>query len=256
TCLLHSNIAFRLLKKLTEVGDPLAEKVFKEEIVKRLNSGYAPVIYYLIEERYTDYLSREDFLFSILKPKEAEIILNLEKKLDTPFNIDNTEENLEWVQSSFSIDNKKVKRLQLVGLRLKYIPESVSGLKHLEYLFINGNLFEALPEWVENFKNLKKLDVSSCELESIPEVIGKLTTLVSLFLSNNHLEKFPNFLTNLIGLEELALDGNTISYLPESIVLICCTICSKYPQLFLNVFAEISNTICIILTPLYVYKLY
>ncbi|MBN1214717.1 MAG: hypothetical protein JXA99_04670 [Candidatus Lokiarchaeota archaeon] len=32
--LLHSNIAFPLLKKLYLVGDPLAKKVFKEEIIK------------------------------------------------------------------------------------------------------------------------------------------------------------------------------------------------------------------------------
>jgi len=32
TRLLHRNMAFPLLKKLTDVGDPLAKKVFKEEI--------------------------------------------------------------------------------------------------------------------------------------------------------------------------------------------------------------------------------
>ena len=32
TTLLHSSLAFPLLKKLTDVGDPIASKVFKEEI--------------------------------------------------------------------------------------------------------------------------------------------------------------------------------------------------------------------------------
>lgn len=35
TRLLHSNLAFPLLKKLTNVGDHLARRVFKEEIAKR-----------------------------------------------------------------------------------------------------------------------------------------------------------------------------------------------------------------------------
>ena len=48
TRLLHSNLSFRLLKKLAEIGDPLAKKIFKEEIVERLNSRYDPILYYLI----------------------------------------------------------------------------------------------------------------------------------------------------------------------------------------------------------------
>ena len=35
TRLLHRNLAFPLLKKLTDCGDPLARRVFKEEIAKR-----------------------------------------------------------------------------------------------------------------------------------------------------------------------------------------------------------------------------
>ncbi|MFX1599361.1 MAG: hypothetical protein ACFFB6_02060, partial [Promethearchaeota archaeon] len=38
--LIHSNLAFPLLKKLYEVNDPLAKKVFKEEIIERFKSGY------------------------------------------------------------------------------------------------------------------------------------------------------------------------------------------------------------------------
>jgi hypothetical protein len=39
TRLLHSNLSFPLLKKLTEVGDEKARKVFKEEIGKRFVHG-------------------------------------------------------------------------------------------------------------------------------------------------------------------------------------------------------------------------
>jgi len=60
TCLLHSNIAFPLLKKLTEAGDPLAKKVFKEEIAKRFSSGFKSVMFYLISNGYLDYLNEEE----------------------------------------------------------------------------------------------------------------------------------------------------------------------------------------------------
>ncbi len=60
TQLLHSNLAFPLLKRLTDCGDPLAKKVFKEEIAKRIESGNLPVVLYLIEEKYIRYLSSEE----------------------------------------------------------------------------------------------------------------------------------------------------------------------------------------------------
>ncbi|MFW9880441.1 MAG: hypothetical protein ACFFG0_45815, partial [Candidatus Thorarchaeota archaeon] len=40
TRLLHSNLAFPLLKKLSESGDPLAKRVFKYELLKRLESQH------------------------------------------------------------------------------------------------------------------------------------------------------------------------------------------------------------------------
>ncbi|MHA1240841.1 MAG: Cdc6/Cdc18 family protein [Promethearchaeota archaeon] len=60
TRLLHSNLSFPLLKKLAEVGDPIANRVFKEEIVKRLESGYPTVIKYIIEEKLLENLNREE----------------------------------------------------------------------------------------------------------------------------------------------------------------------------------------------------
>lgn len=61
TRLIHRNLAFPLLKELTDVGDPLAKRVFREEIAQRLESGYLPVVSYLLLEEYTNYLSDEYF---------------------------------------------------------------------------------------------------------------------------------------------------------------------------------------------------
>ncbi len=60
TRLLHRNIAFPLLKKLTDVGDPVAKKVFKEEIAKRYASGHHNVVKFLRKEGYLDYLNEEE----------------------------------------------------------------------------------------------------------------------------------------------------------------------------------------------------
>lgn len=77
--LLHRNLAFPLLKRLTELGDPIAKRAFREEIAKRLNSGYTAVVNYLIEEKYIDYLNRDELLFNLLIHKEAEVIRELEQ---------------------------------------------------------------------------------------------------------------------------------------------------------------------------------
>ncbi len=61
TRIIHSNLAFPFLKKLTEAGDPLAKKVFKDEIAKRFLSGYIPVAIYLMNEGYLEYLNEEEF---------------------------------------------------------------------------------------------------------------------------------------------------------------------------------------------------
>ncbi|MFX0138942.1 MAG: Rab family GTPase [Candidatus Hodarchaeota archaeon] len=69
TNLLHRNLAFPLLKALVEAGDSLAKKVFKEEIARRLESGYPSVVLYLMKEGYMEYFNKEE-LESILENPE------------------------------------------------------------------------------------------------------------------------------------------------------------------------------------------
>jgi small GTP-binding protein len=58
--ILHRNLAFPLLRALVKVGDPLAKKVFKEEIAQRLASGYPSVVQHLINQGYLEYLNKEE----------------------------------------------------------------------------------------------------------------------------------------------------------------------------------------------------
>ncbi len=66
TDLLHSNLAFPLLKRLTEVNDTQAKKVFKKEIIKRLKRGYLPSIVCLAESGCLDQFNQEE-LFPIFR---------------------------------------------------------------------------------------------------------------------------------------------------------------------------------------------
>lgn len=97
TRILHSYIAFPLLKKLSEVGDPFAKEVFKEEIVSRISGGHITAIRYLILEGYLEIFSKEElnhlfydekdelkyFIISILKSNQSADIKVLKELLLT-----------------------------------------------------------------------------------------------------------------------------------------------------------------------------
>ncbi len=60
TEVLHTNLAFPLLRKLTEAGDKTAKEVFKTEIRKRFRSGNLNVMTFLIKEGFLDQLNIEE----------------------------------------------------------------------------------------------------------------------------------------------------------------------------------------------------
>ncbi|MFW9990321.1 MAG: Rab family GTPase [Candidatus Odinarchaeota archaeon] len=69
TRLLHRNLSFSLLEALMKAGDPLAKKVFKEEIAVRIESGYPSVVMYLIKQNYLKYLTKEELQTVFENPK-------------------------------------------------------------------------------------------------------------------------------------------------------------------------------------------
>jgi len=82
TQLLHSNLAFPLLRKLSQAGDLTAKKVFKEEIKERFREGNLNVMVFLVIEGYLDELNIEesDDLFQELDFETYKNLQNLLKK--------------------------------------------------------------------------------------------------------------------------------------------------------------------------------
>ncbi len=60
TNMLHYSLSFDLLKKLAEVGDIQAKRGFKDELVRRLLSGYIPVFCYLFFEGFLKIFSKDE----------------------------------------------------------------------------------------------------------------------------------------------------------------------------------------------------
>jgi len=85
TRLLHRNLAFPLLKSLSDAGDTLAKRVFKEEIAIRLESGYKSVVMYLIDEGFLSYLNENEIDSLVQNPTFIRNLLKAYKSIkDVP----------------------------------------------------------------------------------------------------------------------------------------------------------------------------
>jgi Leucine-rich repeat (LRR) protein len=219
TCLLHSDLAFPLLKRLEEVGDPLAKRRFKEEIAKRFEGGYFPTIDFLLEEGYDQYLSREELFLSLLgqdeeAEEETKIILELEKFISDKFHIENF---LDGEFNGIKIMNHRVVELSIAYENIEILPESIGNLTYLKNLNLNYTKLKDIPKSFKNLKSLEFLGISKSELKEIPESIFELKSLKKLIMCNNKIMSIPESIKNLKSLERLNLGGNKIKVLPNSI---------------------------------------
>jgi hypothetical protein len=156
TRLMDKNLAFPLLKKLTEVGDLLAKKVFKEEIVKRFESGYVPVIKYLLNEGYLDYLS--DYELCLVIDNMGDKIYNIIETLITDdimsiINNNSSMIELSILERLYSNHKNLLKKIFRENLKNKN-PYNLFYLAYMNYLdifdkrelimFLNNGDFELI----------------------------------------------------------------------------------------------------------------
>jgi len=113
TRLLHSNLSFPLLKSLTEAGDLMAKKVFKEEIAKRFLAGFYPTTKYLIKEGYVDLLNKEELssLFLESQPRLKKKLQKTNKSLNEVYLLKELarlgDESAEKILENYTLHNKK-----------------------------------------------------------------------------------------------------------------------------------------------------
>lgn len=66
---IHSNLAFPLLKELTKAGDKLAALVFKEEVAKRFERSNIKLKQFLLNNSYLDYLNKDELSILLVQSK-------------------------------------------------------------------------------------------------------------------------------------------------------------------------------------------
>ncbi len=237
TRLLHSNLAFPLLKILTDLGDSRAKKVFKEEIAKRLILPYFPVIEYLIIEGYAKYLNKQElnailktpiknlknlsnsYLYEIisrsfLDDRELEFLINFERKLG--FNLHPMNNEISMTSNGFNFDlkSRKIIEILIIGKRLKSIPKSLKEFRYLQKLKLGKNKLMYFPKEICQLKQIRELNLSRNKIDTIPEEISNLNFLEYLDISYNNIYKIPSIFRNLKSLKTLRLHKNAFSHFP------------------------------------------
>ena len=204
TRLLHRNLAFPLLKELSEVGDPLAKKVFKEEIASRLINGHPTVVAYLLEENYLLYF-RQDEILIILENIEAEQIIEKDPKLLflllNKYSKEEVDSSIKWLEKL-----KTIKELRVEGHKLT----TLRGIEHftnLELLNLNENKLTEICG-IESLKELKELNLNGNQIKEI-KGLEDLVKLEELYLTSNLIKEITG-LETLKKLETLSLGGNQI----------------------------------------------
>lgn len=112
---------------------------------------------------------------------------------------------------------KGLKQLWVDHNSLQRLPVSIGQLKSLEDLSANDNSLRILPESIRQLHGLKKLSLDNNSLKSLPDSIGQLRSLQYLHIDHNSLESLPESIGQLEGLQTLSVNNNKLPSLPKSI---------------------------------------
>lgn len=112
------NLAFSLLALVYYSGDLVAKKVFKKEIVKRLSSGFLPVVLSLVKAGYTNVLNLYDCEISFM---------SMRKKLKGKELSKIIEEEAEW-----SAGGGHLGKFERLEVKYSLILEELNIIKEIE----------------------------------------------------------------------------------------------------------------------------
>jgi internalin A len=111
---------------------------------------------------------------------------------------------------------RALQKLRIFNNRLVALPESIGQLSQLKSLRLWGNQLRTLPESIGQLKGLELLDISRNALTALPESVGKLSQLKGLYAWGNQLKALPESIGELSRLQRLTLSENELHALPES----------------------------------------
>src|ERR1035441_33176 len=109
------------------------------------------------------------------------------------------------------------KTLDLGGLDLTAIPESLTQFAQLQLLGLRRNQITAIPDSLAQFAQLQLLELSGNQITVVPDSLAQLAQLRFLGLSHNQIAAIPDSLSQLAQLQTLVLSSNQIAAIPDSL---------------------------------------
>jgi internalin A len=113
--------------------------------------------------------------------------------------------------------NSGAEELDLGGLELTELPESLIQLTLLQRLLLHRNKLTEVPSWLGQMTWLKGLGLDVNQLRDLPKSLRQLSQLEHLNLHGNQIISLPEAVCQMIRLEVLHLGVNRLKTLPDSI---------------------------------------
>ncbi len=194
TRLLHRSLAFHLLRKLAEAGDPIARKVFKKEIIERFMSDSITVKMYLIEDRYLAYLDPEEIKYilincrALLPPKYESY---LQKSISDRWN---------EIALYYEYNRQSRRAFEIYTEILKLFPNDFRTLKRLGYWHWKKNQYlKAIYFYKKALELLQSNKVTLLELKQKPSICLNLGYMYYLNEDYEKTDYFCNLARNCIN---------------------------------------------------------
>jgi internalin A len=120
----------------------------------------------------------------------------------------------QMIQDSFQ---RNAGNLDLSGMDLQELPDSLGQLKQLHSLDVSRNRLTVLPDVVGELTQLEKLLIWGNQLTALPESLGRLSKLQELIAWDNSFVVVPDMLHNLTELRVLDVSHNRLPALSDII---------------------------------------
>lgn len=106
--------------------------------------------------------------------------------------------------------------LDLHGINLKIVPQSIFELVHLQFLYLSQTNIRIIPIDICKLTKLQHLGLSGNRIEDFSPCCS-LPKLHTLWLCYNKITHIPDEICNLVNLQKLDLEFNSISYISSRI---------------------------------------
>lgn len=214
TRILHSSLAFPLLRRLKEVGDKRASEKYYEELIDRYLNGSENNRKFLQKEGFLKDIPSETRLQILECFEERHCISILEKQIGRLISFFNYS---GFARAVIGQKSRRIRELYFENQKeLTSLPKCLLNCSALKKLEIKKHYLKEITDLVFKIDSLKILNITwGKKIESIQIDAGK--NLKELNISNNNLKYFPKGIEKLKNLEVLDIGNNSFKSLPKEI---------------------------------------